>query len=114
MATRSILSLVCFILCSVANCELLAQLVPPDTTEGKTEISYDSEPFANFAGGDGGAGFVKFSVILSQPGTAYFQDSNLRLFHYDFASQHLQPFVGYSREQFDAVSLHLSGQQVVL
>ena len=99
-------------LCSVAP--LRAQLVPPDTAAGRTALAYDADPFTNFSLGDGGAGFVKFAIVLSQPGTVYFQDSNLFPFHSDFATQHLQPFLGMSRAQFDAVSLRRAGQQVVL
>jgi hypothetical protein len=90
------------------------QLVPPGTDAGKTSIVYDGEPFANYEGGDGGAGFVKFSIILSQSDTTYFQDSNLFRFHYNFATEHLEPFLGMSASQFDAVSLQRAGQQVVL
>jgi hypothetical protein len=61
-----------------------------------------------------GAGFVKFAIALSDPGTVYFQDSNLYPFHFDFATRRLQPFLGMSRAQFDAVSLRRAGQQVVL
>jgi hypothetical protein len=68
----------------------------------------------NYSGGDGGAGFVKFAIVLSDPGTVYFQDSNLYPFHFDFATQRLQPFLGMSRAQFGAVSLRRAGQQVVL
>src|SRR5687768_2870342 len=90
------------------------QLVPPDTAAGKTQLTYEEEPFTNFPEPMRGVGFVKFAVILSQPDTVYFQDSNLFPFHYEFATQHLAPFLGMSRAQFDAVSLRRAGQQVVL
>jgi hypothetical protein len=90
-----------------------AQLVPPGTEAGKTSLVYDSEPFVNHNDGDG-AGFVKFAIIFSQSGTAFFQDSNLFPFHYNFATEHLQPFLGMSAAQFDAVALRRSRQQVVL
>ncbi len=90
------------------------QLVPPDATDGKTTLSYENEPFISRDGSNGGLGFVKFAMILSEPSTVYFQDSNLFPFHYDFASQRLQPFLGMARPQFDAVSLRRPGQQVVL
>ncbi len=91
-----------------------AQLVPPDTTEGRTSLAYPEDPFINYSAGDGGAGFVKFAIILSHPGTVYFQDSNLYPFHYDFATQRLQPFLGMSHQQFDAATLRRAGQQAVL
>ena len=113
MNCRIILSFVfAFSLALAANSH--GQLVPPDTTEGRTQISYSEEPFVNYSAGDGGAGFVKFAIVLSDPGTVYFQDSNLYPFHFDFATQRLQPFLGMSRAQFDAVSLRRAGQQVVL
>ena len=113
MNCRFILSFVFAILIACAA-HSHGQLVPPDTTEGRTQISYSEEPFVNYSGGDGGAGFVKFAIVLSDPGTVYFQDSNLYPFHFDFATQRLQPFLGMSRAQFDAVSLRRAGQQVVL
>ncbi len=58
--------------------------------------------------------WVKFTIMLCDPGTVYFQNSWTRTFHYDFASARLRPFQGMSRAQFDAVTLHASGQQAVL
>ncbi|MHA3773424.1 PEP/pyruvate-binding domain-containing protein [Verrucomicrobiota bacterium sgz303538] len=98
-------------LCSVTA---PAQLVPPDTEDGKTGIIYPEEPFRNFSQSENGIAFVKFSIILSEPTKVYFQNSENFLFHYDFAKEHLQPFLGMSRPQFDAVSLRAQGQQVVL
>ena len=37
-----------------------------------------------------GLGFVKLAIVLSEPNTVYFQNSNLYPFHYDFAT----PFGG--------------------
>ncbi|HZJ16060.1 MAG TPA: hypothetical protein VFD27_13490, partial [Chthoniobacteraceae bacterium] len=113
MNCRFILSFVFAILIACAA-HSHGKLVPPDTTEGRTQVSYSEEPFVNYSGGDGGAGFVKFAIVLSDPGTVYFQDSNLYPFHFDFATQRLQPFLGMSRAQFGAVSLRRAGQQVVL
>ena len=90
------------------------QLVPPDTPDGKTRISYLDEPFANYSGGFNGMRYVKFHLLTADPGTVYFQDSWKYLFHYDFARERLAPFLNVTREQFDAVSLRLSGQQVVM
>jgi len=90
------------------------ELVPPDATDGRTSISYLDEPFANYSGGFNGVRYVKCHILTSDPGTVYFQDSVKYPFHYDFAKDRLAPFLNMTREQFDAVSLHRSGQQVVM
>ena len=90
------------------------QLVPPDTPDGKTRISYLDEPFAGYSPGFFGVRYVKCHILTSDPGTVYFQDSWKYPFHYDFARERLAPFLNMTREQFDAVSLRQSGQQVVL
>ncbi len=90
------------------------QLVPQDATDGKTSISYLDEPFANHSGGFNGVRYVKCHILISDPGTVYFQDSVKYLFHYDFAKERLAPFLSMTREQFDAVSLHRAGQQAVM
>jgi len=58
--------------------------------------------------------WVKFSVLMRDPTKVYYQDSVALPFHYDFASLRLDPFVGDTRAQFDAVSLHAAGQEVIL
>lgn len=90
------------------------QLTPPDATDGRTTISFRDEPFANFTGGFSGVRYVKGSILLSDPSTVYFQDSVKYLYHYDFAVERLAPLLNLTHEQFDAVSLHRNGQQVVM
>jgi len=58
--------------------------------------------------------WIKFAILMKDPSKVYFQDSSTYEFHYDFASQYLNPFVGLSRAQFDEVSLREQGQEVVL
>ena len=89
-------------------------LVPADPPDGKTSISYLDEPFANYSAGFNGVRYVKCHILTSDPATVYFQDSVKYLYHYDFATARLEPFLNMTREQFDAVSLHLAGQQVVM
>lgn len=90
------------------------QLVPSDAVDGKTSISYLNEPFANFSPGTSGVRYIKCHILTADPGTVYFQDSVKHQFHYDFAAVRLAPFLNMTREQFDAVSLRISGQQVVM
>ncbi len=67
-----------------------------------------------FAGGDGQRGkWVKFTVLMRDPSRVYFQDSNEYPFHIEFATAHLDPFMGMTRAQFEAVSLHEAGQEAI-
>lgn len=58
--------------------------------------------------------WVKFTIMLCDPGTVYFHNGNTHRFHYDFARARLGPFASMTREQFDAVTLRAAGQQAVL
>ena len=58
--------------------------------------------------------WVKFAILLCDPTIVYFQNSREFAFHYDFATSHLDPFSGLSRSEFDAVTLHLDGQEAIL
>jgi hypothetical protein len=60
------------------------------------------------------AAWVKFSVLLSDPQKVYFQDGRVYPFHYDFATERLDPFREMTRRDFDARSLHVANQEVVL
>ncbi len=58
--------------------------------------------------------WLKFTLLLAEPGRVFFQDSTKYPFHYDFAVARLAPFQGLSRAAFDAVTLRRAGQQAVL
>jgi len=111
----------------------------PDGDIGPTPISCQPEPFAwptgeaptltpheswserlgfgwsTFAVESGGnAIWVKFTILLDGEPRIAFQNGSAYAFHSDFARERLDPFVGMSREQFDAVSLHRDGQRALL
>lgn len=58
--------------------------------------------------------WVKFTIMLCDPGTVYFHNGFAHRFHYDFARARLSPFSTMSRQQFDDVTLHAANQQAVL
>ena len=58
--------------------------------------------------------WVKFAILLNDPVRVIYQDSAKFPFHYDFATQQLEPFLGMDRVSFDAISLHRTNQQVLL
>ncbi|MCP4847157.1 MAG: hypothetical protein GY899_04325 [Verrucomicrobiaceae bacterium] len=58
--------------------------------------------------------WVKFVMIIDDCTRVYFQDSSKYLFHYNFASDLLAPFVDMSSSEFDSVTLSREGQQAIL
>jgi hypothetical protein len=96
---------------------LISSLVPardedPDPV-WKNQIDYPSEPFQSWTWPP----FVKFTIITKQgydPNTVYYQDCRKYEYHYDFALDVLEPFIGMTVEEFDEVTLHEAGQQAVL
>ncbi len=90
---------------------------------GTTWKSVLSDPFDNFVvSGEPGADaqWVKFTMLACEtpePGThrtVYFQNSREIRFHYDFGSAWLRPLLGMTRAQYDAATLHATGQQAML
>lgn len=58
--------------------------------------------------------FVKFAILLDHLPRVHFQDSSAYAFHYQFATERLDPFAGMSVEEFNAISLNREGQRLVL
>ena len=58
--------------------------------------------------------WIKFLILLDEPHRVIFQDSSRYAFHYDFAVARVPVFEGLTREEFDARTLHLEGQQAVV
>ncbi len=87
-----------------------------NTNDWKNQIVFPQDPFLSIFTGSGSdeLRWIKFAVVLSEPYKVYYQDSGEFLFHYDFAHQRLRPFLGISTIDFDQVSLHLAGQEVIL
>lgn len=105
----------CLLWLFILSHTVLAQISPPNANDAKTSIDFDSEPFANFSPSiGGGMRFVKFHILVKNPNVVYFQDTNKYAFHYDFAKARLLPFLNLSRPQFDALSLHIKGQQDIM
>ena len=75
-------------------------------------VSHPYDPFANMPFGQ--PSWIKFTILTSEPGVVYFQDSVRYPFHYDFAVAELPSFAGMTRDEFDAVTLHAEWQRAVL
>ena len=79
----------------------------------KNQIEYPSEAFQSWTSPP----YVKFTIIAKEgfdPNVVCYQDCRKYEFHFDFALEQLDPFIGMTIEQFDDVTLHEAGQQAVL
>ena len=85
----------------------------PSGPPWKNQIGFADEPFQSWTAPP----YVKFTIIIKpgfDPNIVYFQDSARYEFHFAFALECLEPFLGMTIEQFDAVTLHAANQQAVL
>jgi len=103
-------------------CVLFSSLVlgPSDPTGAqdlqlpwKHQIIVPDEPFQSWTS----PAYVKFTIILQEgydPNLIYYQDSSRYEYHFEFALENLEPFIGMSLEEFDQVTLFAAGQQAAL
>ena len=77
-------------------------------------MEFPDDPFRVVGTSDSNPNWLKFAILLCDPTKVYFQDSVTYPFHYEFATQELDPFLGMSLEEFNQISLFEQGQQVVL
>ena len=80
----------------------------------RNTMDFPDDPFRVLGTSDANPNWVKFAILLCDPTKVYFQDSVIYPFHYEFATQELDPFLGMSLQDFNQVSLFEQGQQVVL
>ena len=80
----------------------------------KNQVIFPDDSFCSPGISTGDPGWVKFTIKLDDPGTVYFQDSQLYPLHYDFATTVLAPFIGMSPEQYYMVTLYELNQQASL
>jgi len=83
----------------------------------KNEIIFPDEPFEHrFGVGADGMGWIKFTIPKepTELGPVTYQDSRTYRLHYEFVSEHLDPFIGISPEEFDRISLYAEGQKLIL
>ena len=79
----------------------------------KNQIEYPDEDFQSWTSPP----YVKFTIITKEgfdPNVVYYQDCQMYEYHFDFALEQLDPFIGMTIEQFDDVTLHEAKQQAAL
>ncbi|MCK4751802.1 MAG: hypothetical protein KAS75_00035 [Planctomycetes bacterium] len=83
----------------------------------KDQIVFPGDPFSSEGVFENDPGWVKFTMLLLEPydpNIVYFQDSQEYIFHYDFATEWIDPFIDMSVPEFFDVTLYQSGQLGVL
>lgn len=99
------------LLVAVAAAEIRAEAVLPSPS-WKNSVSFPDDPFR--ASSPDGVGWIKFTLLLDDPTTIYFQDSNAYPFHYDWATEFVVAYQGMTPSEFDQITLFEDGQQAVL
>jgi hypothetical protein len=83
----------------------------------KNQITFPDSAFSWFGveGQEKNTTWVKFTILLEpyEP-NVYFQNSRSYVFHYTFATKYLNPFMGMSLQEFNAVTLTSDHPQAVL
>jgi hypothetical protein len=82
----------------------------------KNGIEFPYDTFCNRGTSLDSLKWVKFAILLEpyDPNVVYFQNSTKYVYHYSFATALLDPFLGMTTQQFNAVSLYKENQQAVL
>ena len=94
--------------------QVAATAVPDDT---KNEIVFPDEPFEQRSHtGLTNMGWIKFTIpkVPAGLGPVIYQDSRTYALHYEFATEHLEPYIGIGPEEFDRISLYEDGQELIL
>lgn len=81
----------------------------------KNSIALPDENFlSDPIGGASEVRYVKFALVMDGLPTVYFQDSAAYPFHFHFATERLDPFLGLDLQAFNVQSLYADGQKIVL
>jgi hypothetical protein len=82
----------------------------------KNEIAFPYDAYCARGISKDAPKWVKFTILLEpyDPNVVYFQDSTKYAYHYSFAAAALDPFLGMTTQQFNAVTLFKENQQAIL
>lgn len=83
----------------------------------KNQVTVPNDPFFVQGTPASQPGWVKFTSILLDgydPNIVYYQDSNQYTFHYDFATEQMDPFIGMTVPEYFDVVLYEGGQEASL
>jgi len=104
-----------FVFAAAAASVVFGETITP-SPYWKSEISFPNEPFRVAGTSASEPDWVKFTIILSpyDANIVYYQDCQEYTFHYHFATEVLDPFIGISTSEYDQITLYEEGQQAVL
>jgi len=106
-------SRLCVLLCILIVVSPLSAVNDEPVQSWKNEILYPDDPYQSWTS----PAYIKFTIIIREgfdPNTVYYQDSQQYTYHYDFAAECLEPFMGMSLPEYDSITLYEQGQQAVL
>ncbi|MBT7733390.1 MAG: hypothetical protein HN707_00635, partial [Verrucomicrobia bacterium] len=108
----------------------LLETTPPKLSASvnwKTGLSLPNDKFlVEFKAADGGAWvqpgtkvpketqWIKFTVLMDDLATVYFQNGKRQKFHYDFGTKHVPEFDDMTHMEFDGVTLYHGGRRAVM
>ncbi|MCF7974104.1 MAG: hypothetical protein K9N55_09840 [Phycisphaerae bacterium] len=113
----SIFAVFCMIVISFGVLPVRAGVLTVTPSEAwNAEVEFPADPLFSRGTSRDSARWVKFTILLDpyDANVVHFQDSRRYVFHYDFAAQHLDPFVGMTSAQFNAVTLFEQDQEAIL
>ncbi len=115
MTTRISLLFVVVAILILPNLVLGLEITP--SPYWKNQISFPDDSFLADRVYQDDPAWVKFTTLILEdydPNLVYFQDCQQYIFHYDFATTLLNPFVGITPTEYSQVSLYQQGQQASL
>jgi len=77
----------------------------------KNEITFPDEQLKSDVISENDPGWVKFTIKIEDPCVVYFQDSSVYPFHYQFATEWLEPFIGMSAGEYYNITLYEANQE---
>lgn len=82
----------------------------------KSQIAFPYDSFCSLGISKESIKWIKFTILLApyDANVVAFQNSRKYMFHYEFAAAVLDPFLGMSTQQFNAVTLFEQNQQAIL
>jgi len=80
----------------------------------KNAVNVPEDDFRVAGSSAGEPDWIKFTLLVDDPGTVYFQDSQEYTFHYEFALEELNPFRDMTVQEFSRYSLLATGQRAIL
>ena len=92
-----------------------AQTITP-SPYWKNQVLFPDDPFRIAGASANDPGWVKFTILLEpyDPNIVYYQDCQKYTFHYTFASECLDPFLGMSTLEYEEITMHEVDQQAIL